>query len=105
MNHQRLLTIVLVGMLLSACAQFKAYRTEMPALSLEDPYPECVVDKSLQDEVMDESKQVRYKPPLCDDQKSTVSHAIQHRHYQAWDKPECAVEPIPQVEISSTSHQ
>jgi len=97
MNYQRLFAIVGMGMLLSACAQYEPYRTPtFPVVSAdskneeaEEWPPKCAVDEDLAKSS---------KLDLCEGKKATdskvpeVFDAIQHRHYQAWSKRECAVD-------------
>ncbi len=80
MNCQRLLSILLVGMLLSACAPFKHYRTDIPDLTTANSLPfKCKVDASLAVPPGAEAL------PLCENENSPDSHAIQHRLYQTKD--------------------
>ena len=65
MNNRCLLTILLVGMSLSACAPFEHYRTNLTEVF------ECTVDHDSVTETL----------ALCEDRGSTNTHAIQHRHY------------------------
>ena len=89
MNSQRLLTMLLVGMLLSACAH-KHYRTEILDLKSADPQPkifECAVDDNTVKEgrkLCEDSKSAKGGRKLCEDPISATSpdcHAIQHRFY------------------------
>ncbi len=82
MNNRHLLIILLACLWLPACAQFTPYRTGIPdPTSVES----CKVDDS-QPSLVDKNN---FGTPLalCEDEKF-ASHAIQHRYYQAWDKPE-----------------
>ena len=88
MNSHRLLTILLVGMLLSACTQFTPYRSVTPPQSADSRQevhewrPECAVDKG---------RVINDKRELCEDRNSdshALSPAIQHRFYQTQDEQE-----------------
>jgi hypothetical protein len=72
MNNRCLLTILLVGMSISACAPFEHYRT-----NLTEDF-ECAVDN---DSVTETLK-------LCEDRDSSNPHAIQHRHYTGYFEDE-----------------
>jgi hypothetical protein len=94
MNNYRLLTIPLVGMLLSACAQFTPYRPVTPPESADSKQQvhewrtECGVDAA----GVRAAQKKDLKLKLCEDRNSTDSHAlspaIQHRFYQTKDGQE-----------------
>ncbi|MGB5473423.1 MAG: hypothetical protein WBQ78_08090 [Gammaproteobacteria bacterium] len=107
MSNYRLLTIVLVGLLLSACAQFTPYRTAIPNLKSADFQPfECAVDQSVVDRKQNGEKEKDKLLPdgLCEIRKSAghgnrkctdpesrnhvECQAIQHRFYQTEDGQE-----------------
>ncbi len=107
MNGLRLLTILVVGMSLSACAQFTPYRTAMPATS-EPKYFECVVDDTVpnlanlplcEKSASADSQTTRQWPPNCVANVGPLpkdgrrcedpdSQTIQHRYYQTNDEQE-----------------
>ncbi len=95
MNSPYFITILLVGMLISSCAQFNHYRFQtqaaLPAESQKKPvtWPrECAVDQNVLDRKSsarsDEDKRLPGK--LCEgDPASPASSSIQHRFYQSKD--------------------
>jgi len=92
MNCQRLLTMLLVGMALSACAQFKPYRTPMPAGSATTGV-DCEVPRTLAD-----GSVAKAVFPPCEEagsDDSDISPALQHRHYTGSFKGEDGSEHPP----------
>lgn len=85
MNNRHHLIILLPVMLLSACAQFTPYRTEIPDAISADLAFKCKVDES-EPELVDKDMPGTALE-LCDSSKSAGSQAIQHRYYQAWHEP------------------
>ena len=102
MNNYRLLIILLVSILLSACAQFTPYRTAIPNLKSADFQPfKCAVDQGVADRKQSGEKE-KDKLGLCEMRKSAghesrkctdpesrnyvECQAIQHRFYETEDE-------------------
>ncbi|SFG32117.1 hypothetical protein [Neptunomonas qingdaonensis] len=86
MKNPHYLFILLASMLLSACAQFTPYRTEMPDPKSAEYAPfKCKVDDSLPSLVDENMPGTALE--LCDSPTSAGSHAIQNRYYQTWANP------------------
>ena len=93
MNSGRLLTILLVGILLSACAEFTPYRTETLNPKSGDLQPkviECAVESNIETNDYrrcETPKSAGSGGQICDsgeEPKSAGCYAIQHRHYRSY---------------------